>query len=121
MPDTDASNGAGPAPLQISRKVARRFLALHHFLAPPRSLPPEPASVLTVLDRLGSLQFDPLEVAGRNHDLVLLARIAGYRREWTDALLYEERRLFEVFNKMLSIVPTAELPWYRIAWDRARQ
>jgi hypothetical protein len=121
MPDTDASNGAGPAPLQISREVARRFLALHHFLAPPRSLPPDPESVLTVLDRIGSLQFDPLEVAGRNHDLVLLARIAGYRREWTDALLYEERRLFEVFNKMLSIVPTAELPWYRIAWDRARQ
>ena len=71
-------------------------------------------------DRLGSLQFDPIDVAGRNHDLVLLARIAGYRREWTDALLYETRELFEVFNKMLSIVPTAELPWYRIAWDRAR-
>jgi uncharacterized protein YcaQ len=121
MPDSDALNGAGPAPLHISREVARRFLALHHFLAPPRSLPAEPASVMTVMDRIGSLQFDPLEVAGRNHDLVLLARIAGYRREWTDALLYEDRRLFEVFNKMLSIVPTAELPWYRIAWDRARK
>ena len=38
---------------------------------------------------LGSLQFDPLEVAGRNHDLVLLARIADYRRPMTEALLYE--------------------------------
>jgi uncharacterized protein YcaQ len=75
---------------------------------------------MTVFDRLGSLQFDPIDVAGRNHDLVLLARIAGYRREWTDALLYEERRLFEAYNKMLSILPTAELPWYRISWDRGR-
>jgi uncharacterized protein YcaQ len=106
--------------LTISRAVARRFLAIRHFLAPPRSLPAEPASVMTLMDRLGSLQFDPIDVAGRNHDLVLLARIDGYRRDWTDALLYEERRLFEVFNKMLSIVPTAELPYYRIAWDRAR-
>ena len=75
---------------------------------------------MTVFDRLGSIQFDPIDVAGRNHDLVLLSRIAGYRREWTDALLYEERSLFETYNKMLSIVPTAELPWYRITWDRAR-
>ncbi len=73
---------------------------------------------MTVIDRLGSLQFDPLDIAGRNHDLVLLARIAGYRREWTDALLYGERRLFEAYNKALSVLPTSELPWYRISWDR---
>jgi uncharacterized protein YcaQ len=75
---------------------------------------------MTVVDRLGSLQFDPLEVAGRNHDLVLLARIDGYRREWTDALLYDERRLFEAYNKGLSILPSTELPFYRISWDRSR-
>ena len=73
---------------------------------------------MRVVDRLGSLQFDPLEVAGRNHDLTLLARVAGYRRTWTDGLLYGDRVLYETFNKMLSLVPTAELPWYRITWDR---
>jgi uncharacterized protein YcaQ len=92
---------------------------LRHLLAPPRSLPAEPESVLTVVDRLGSLQFDPLEIAGRNHDLVLLSRIAGYRREWTDHWLYEDRRLYETYNKGLSIVPTAEMPWYRLTWDRS--
>ncbi len=102
----------------INRAVARRFLVLRHLLAPPRSLPAEPGSVLRVVDRVGSLQFDPLEIAGRNHDLVLLARIRGYRREWTDHWLYEERRLYETYNKSLSIVPTAELPWFRLTWDR---
>ena len=43
---------------------------------------------MRVVDRLGSLQFDPIDVAGRNHDLTLLARIDGYRRAWTDDLLY---------------------------------
>jgi uncharacterized protein YcaQ len=76
---------------------------------------------MRVLDRLGSLQFDPLEVAGRNHDLVLLARIAGYERSWTDALLYEERALFEAYNKGLSLLPSAELPWYRLSWDKFRE
>ena len=106
--------------LTITRAVARRFLAIRHFLAPPRALPPEPASVMTVIGRIASLQFDPLEVAGRNHDLVLLARIAGYRRAWTDSLLYEERTLFEAYNKGLSILPSTELPYHRITWDRSR-
>jgi hypothetical protein len=109
-------------PLQISAEHARRFLVRRHLLHPPRSLPAEATSVLRVVERLGSLQFDPLEVPGaRNHDLVLHARIAGYRREWCDQWLYgppEERRLIELYNKMLSIVPIAELPHYRITWTR---
>jgi uncharacterized protein YcaQ len=100
--------------------IARRFLALHHFLAPARALPSTTASVMAIVDRIGSLQFDPIDVTGRNHDLVLLARIAGYRREWTDRLLYQDRVLYETYNKGLSLVPTAELPWYRITWDRNR-
>ncbi|HYM83027.1 MAG TPA: crosslink repair DNA glycosylase YcaQ family protein [Candidatus Dormibacteraeota bacterium] len=108
------------APRGISAAAARRFLVHRHLIAPPRSLPPGAEGVMRVVERLGSLQFDPLEVAGRNHDLVLLARVADYRREVTDALLYEERALFEAYNKGLSLLPTSELPWYRISWDRAR-
>jgi uncharacterized protein YcaQ len=93
-------------------------MVLRHALGPPRDLPAEPESVLRVMDRVGSLQFDPLEIAGRNHDLVLLSRIAGYRREWTDRWLYRDRVLYETYNKQLSLVPTAELPWYRLTWDR---
>ena len=70
------------------------------------------------MERLGSLQFDPLDIAGRNHDLVLASRVAGYQRAWTDDLLYRDRTLFETYNKGLSILPTAELPWYRVSWDR---
>ncbi|HSW43351.1 MAG TPA: crosslink repair DNA glycosylase YcaQ family protein [Patescibacteria group bacterium] len=105
----------------LSAAVARRFLVIRHLLAPARSLPPTEESALAVVDSLGSLQFDPLEVAGRNHDLVLHARVAGYRRAWTDRLLYERRLLFEAYNKGLSILPTRELPWHRLTWDRARR
>jgi uncharacterized protein YcaQ len=104
-------------PQQISLAVARRFLAIRHLLAPPRALPPTPESVLAVVDRLGSVQFDPLDVAGRNHDLVLQARITGYRRGLTDELLYGRRLLFEAYNKGLSLLPTRELPYYRVSWQ----
>jgi len=106
---------------RISAAHARRFLVHRHLLDPPRSLPAKPESVLRVVDRLGSLQFDPLEVPGaRNHDLVLHNRIAGYRREWCDRWLYgKHRRLIELYNKSLNILPADELPFYRLAWDRS--
>ena len=75
---------------------------------------------MAVFERLGTIQFDPLEIAGRNHDLVLQARIGGYRRALGDGALYESRRLFEAYNKGLSLLPTRDLPWHRITWDRAR-
>jgi uncharacterized protein YcaQ len=116
--ETTSATASGPR--QVSADVARRYLVLHHLLAPPRSLPAGVDGVRAVFERLGSIQFDPIEIAGRNHDLVLLARVPGYQREHADRLLYEERFLFETYNKGLSIVPTAELPWYRVNWDRAR-
>jgi uncharacterized protein len=106
-----------PMTEHIDIATARRFLAIRHLLAPPRALPPTPESILAVVDRLGSLQFDPLDVAGRNHDLVLQARVAGYKRGLTDELLYGRRLLFEAYNKALNLLPTRELPYYRITWQ----
>ncbi len=107
-------------PIELTVQEARRFLVARHGLAPPRSLPPEPDSVLRVVDRLAVLQFDPLEVPGaRNHDLVLHARIDGYRREWCEEWLYgSDRRLFEIYNKSLNIVPIDELAHYSFSWTR---
>jgi uncharacterized protein YcaQ len=105
-------------PIPVSAAGARRFLVLRHLLAPPRSLPAGLDGVRATFARLGSIQFDPLAVAGRNHDLVLQARVRDYDPAWTNELLYERRELFETYNKMLSLLPSAELPWYRQAWDR---
>jgi hypothetical protein len=75
---------------------------------------------MAAVERLGLLQFDPLEVPGaRNHDLTLHARTAGYRREWCEAFLYgPDRELIELYNKSLNILPMRELPHYRITWQR---
>ncbi|HEX6787975.1 MAG TPA: crosslink repair DNA glycosylase YcaQ family protein [Gaiellaceae bacterium] len=97
----------------MSAVAARRFLVARHLLSPARSVKGGKKGVLKVLARLGSIQFDPLAIAGRNHDLVLHARVAGYKPEWTDAL-YESREIFETTNKALSFIPTSDVPWYRV-------
>jgi uncharacterized protein len=96
----------------ISAEAARRFLVARQLLAPARSLEGGQAAVLDVFHRLGSIQFDPLAVAGRSHDLVLHARVADYDPAWCEQL-YERQEIFEAFNKGLSLVPTGAYPWFR--------
>ena len=73
--------------------------------------------MLEVFRTFGSIQFDPIAVAGRSHDLVLHARVAGYEPAWCD-VLYERREIFETTNKALSFVPASEFPWFRFGWGR---
>jgi uncharacterized protein YcaQ len=103
--------------VEVSREDARRFLVARHLLSPPRSVERGPDGVLEVLRRLGSIQFDPIAVAGRNHDLMLHARVAGYEPAWCDEL-YERREIFETTNKALSFIPTGEFPWFRVNGGR---
>jgi uncharacterized protein YcaQ len=98
--------------VKVTADAARRYLVARHLLAPARSLEGGPDAVLKVFRRLGSVQFDPLAVAGRSHDLVLHARVADYDPGWCDRL-YERREIFEAYNKGLSLVPTSEFAWFR--------
>ena len=63
--------------ITMTNRDARRFLLAKHGLWPPRALVGR-EGILTVFNRLGSIQFDPLNVVGRNPDLVLQSRIVDY-------------------------------------------
>jgi uncharacterized protein YcaQ len=103
--------------VKVTKEDARRFLVARQLLAPARSLEGGPDAVLAVFRKFGSIQFDPIAVAGRNHDLVLHARVAGHEPALCD-LLYERREIFEATNKALSLVPTSEFPWFRHVMGR---
>ena len=98
--------------MEVSAEAARRFLVARHLLAPARSVEGGRDGVLEVVRRFGSIQFDPIDVAGRTHDLMLHARVAGYDPAWCDEL-YERREIFEAYNKGLSFVLASEFPWFR--------
>ena len=97
--------------MKVSAEAARRFLVARHLLAPARSLASGRDGVVEVFRRYGSIQFDPIDVAGRTHDLMLHARVAGYEPAWTEQL-YERREIFEAYNKGLSLVVASEYPWF---------
>lgn len=99
--------------MRASKEDARRFLVVRQFLAPARSVAGGPGSVLEVLRRLGSIQLDPVEVAGQSHDLVLHARVADYEPAWCDEL-YQRREIVEAYNKGLSLVLASEFARFRV-------
>jgi uncharacterized protein len=103
--------------VKVTAEEARRFLMARHFLAPARSVAGGPGGVLEVLRRFGSVQFDPIAVAGRNHDLMLHARVAGYEPGWCD-VLYERGEIFEATNKAMSLIPASEFPFFGLGWGR---
>src|SRR4051794_38154796 len=58
-------------PLKLSKSDTRRAMVRHHFRPC--------ASQMDAFNRLRSIQFDPLAPVGCNHDLVLQARVPGYK------------------------------------------
>jgi len=83
--------------IKLSKSDVRRAMVRHHF-APCDGLP-------DAFDRLRSIQLDPLEPAGCNHDLVLQARVPGYKVGDWQKPAYEDRLVYDGWDKMASLVP----------------
>jgi uncharacterized protein YcaQ len=98
--------------VKVTAEAARRFLVARQLLAPARSVGGGVDGVREVFRRFGSIQFDPIDVAGRTHDLMLHARVADYDPAWCDEL-YALRDIFEAYNKGVSLVIATEFPWFR--------
>ncbi|HEU5228243.1 MAG TPA: crosslink repair DNA glycosylase YcaQ family protein [Ktedonobacteraceae bacterium] len=79
--------------LHISCEQARRFLAAYHFTL--TDLP-------GVFERLGTVQYDPLNPVGRNADLVFQARIPGYCVDDWQRAAYTQRHIYDAWDKQAS-------------------
>ncbi len=66
----------------------------------------------------GCIQYDPVDVCGRNAELTLQSRVKGFTRQTLSDLLYRDRLLVDYADKELSIWPREDWPWF--AGYRAR-
>jgi len=93
----------------LTNKQARQFLLRRHGLIGERVFSGK-EGVMAFIKRVGCLQFDPVDLCGRNADIALNSRVYGYTKETLDELLYKERRLIDYFDKNLSIFPIEDFP-----------
>jgi uncharacterized protein YcaQ len=116
-----------PRVFRLSIEQARRY-QLWAVRLTGTSYPPGAEGIRTCFGDLGCLQLDPLPVLGRNHDLVIQARVDGIRPGETLALIHRERLGFEYWDKMLCAIPVDAFPMFRSfmqwggdAWERKRE
>lgn len=105
---------------KITKQQARRFLLASQDLLPPRLLRGK-QGILDYIARVGCIQYDPLDIAGHNQELVLQARIDGFRPSLLDELLYGDRLLLEGWDKNMSIYRTQDWPSFGRVHAAAQQ
>jgi len=82
------------ASLTMDKQTARRLILACQGLYPPRALKGK-AGVKKFMSWVRSIQFDPINVVGRNPDLVLQSRVRDFRPRMLNELLYQDRILVD--------------------------
>ncbi|MDR0490079.1 MAG: winged helix DNA-binding domain-containing protein [Oscillospiraceae bacterium] len=95
--------------IHLTNRQARQFLLRRHGLIGDHLFGGK-EGVMSFIRRAGCVQYDPVDICGRNADIVLNSRVGDYKKEMLDGLLYEDRRLIDYFDKNLSIFPIENLP-----------
>jgi len=104
---------------RLTNGQARAFLLLKHGLLGSYKFEGK-AGIMEFVRQAGCIQFDPIDVCGKNPELVLQSRIAGFKKEMLGELLYEDRRLVDYFDKMLAIFAVEDWPYFERTRERYR-
>lgn len=95
----------------LTKNQARRFMLLKHGLIGKYKFIGK-NGVLEFVGQAGCIQFDPVDVCGKNAELVLQSRVKGFTKQMLYDLLYKDRSLFDYFDKNLAIMETSDWPYF---------
>ena len=105
--------------LTITREQARQFiLAKQGLLGAYRFHGKDGA--YAYIRQAGCIQFDPVDVCGKNAELTLQARVKGFKKAMLQELLYTDRKLVDYPDKELSIWPVEDWPYFASYRERSR-
>ena len=79
------------------------------------------AGAYDYIRQAGCIQFDPVDVCGKNAELTLQSRVKGFRKSMLQELLYEDRKLVDYTDKELSIWPIEDWPYFAPFRERSRR
>ncbi len=102
----------------ISKEQAKRFLLLKQGLIGKKKFKLKQGAY-DYIRQAGCIQYDPIDVCGKNAELVLQSRVKGFKKSDLDELLYNDRTVVDYYDKVMSIFPMEDWPYfYRIREHR---
>lgn len=107
--------------ITISKEELRKFLVVYQGLYSNNTFIGE-EGIKEFVKRVGCIQYDPLNVVGRNADLVMQSRIENYDAEIMNDLLYNKRDLVDGWDKMMAIYSAEDWPYFkRVRLERKQE
>lgn len=101
---------------------ARRIALAAQGFGPDRSGEAGPRQLVRLIERLGVVQIDSVNVVSRTHYLPAFSRLGAYPRELLEDVAWgKKRQLFEYWAHEASLLPLASHPLFRWRMEDARQ
>jgi len=102
----------GKETISASAEAVRRLAVTKQHLAGPLPRRATRECILSVVRDLAYVQWDPVNIVAPSHIISLWSRIGDFRVSDLDRLLWGEKKLFEHWTPMASIVLTEDYPVY---------
>lgn len=106
--------------IKLTNEQARRFMLLRHGLIGKYRYEGK-SGALEFIRSAGAIQFDPVDVCGKNAELTLQSRVKGFTKKTLSDLLYKDRALVDYPDKNISIIPTEDWPYFERFRRAARE
>jgi len=106
--------------LKVSKSQARQFILIRQGLMGEHRFTGKDGAYGYVR-QAGCLQYDPVDVCGKNAELTLQSRVKGFRKQMLDDLLYKDRLLVDYTDKELSIWPSEDWPYFSAYRQRSME
>ena len=105
--------------LTITREKAGRFILSKQGLLGKHRFAGKDGAYRYVR-QAGCIQYDPVDVCGKNAELTLQSRVKGFSKRMLADLLYRDRLLVDYSDKELSIWPREDWPYFAGYRERSK-
>ncbi len=111
--------------IHLTQNEARRFMLLKQGLLGDYKYTGK-NGILEFVRQAGCIQFDPIDVCGKNAEIVLQSRISDFTKTMLYELLYVDRKLLDYFDKNLAIIPVENWVYFERereqhrTWERSQ-
>lgn len=102
----------------ITKKQARQFLLIKQGLYGTKKFHGKDG-IHQYVEQAACVQFDPIDVCGKNHELVLQSRVEGFEKGHIYDLLYKDKVLIDWFDKNMSLCLREDWPYFSYQRERA--
>ena len=104
----------------LTNVQARNFMLLKHGLIGEHKFLGK-QGVMDFIHQAGCIQFDPVDVCGKNAEITLQSRVKGFTKKMLADLLYKDRLLFDYLDKQLAIIQVIDWPYFERYREIARK